>query len=119
MFRIALTIISVLLLFSLAFGGSLNLRATWNPNTETDMASYKLYRVDTGRILIGTISHPPALPYLFSVSVADNSQGSLSFVLTAVDTSGNESADSNSVVYPFDLKAPAAPSGFGVSKQGP
>jgi len=113
--RTVIFILAILALASLAFSADLSLKATWTPNTESDMASYKLYRTDVTRSLIGTIPHPPALPYAFVVTIPANTEGTLQFVLTALDTKGNESADSNTVAYPFDLKPPAAPGGFGVS----
>ena len=114
--RIILIALAILLTSTLVFGASLNLKATWDLNTEPDMASYKLYRTDGTRILIGTIPHPPTLPYLFTITIPDNSEGTATFVLTAVDTSGNESGDSNVAIFPFDQKAPRAPAGFSVGK---
>jgi hypothetical protein len=98
-----------------AFGATLNLKATWTANTETDMASYKLYRTDGTRTLIGTISIP-GTTYSFPVTVPDNSKGTLTFVLTAVDTSNNESADSTPASYPYDMVAPVAPKNLSVTK---
>lgn len=99
---------------STLYAATLNLRATWTANTEPDMASYRLYRTDGARTLVGTIPHP-ATTYDFSVIVPDNTQGTLTFVLTAVDTSGNESGDSNVASRPFDLRPPAAPSGISIT----
>lgn len=56
-------------------------------------------------------------PYLFSVTVTDGTEGTLRYKLTAVDTAGNESLDSNEAPYTYDLKAPLAPTGFGIFKQ--
>lgn len=116
--RIILISLSLIFLSSIVFGASIPLKATWTPNTETDMAGYNLYRTDGARVKINTglISHPPSLPYTFSITVPDNSEGTAAFVLTAVDITGNESPDSGTANYPFDFKAPAAPGGFGVSK---
>ena len=98
-----------------AFGATLNLKATWTANTDTDMASYKLYRTDGTRTLIGTIAHPTTT-YNFSVTVPDSSSGTLTFVLRAVDTGGNESADSSITSYSYDLVAPSAPRNLSVTK---
>lgn len=114
--RIFLIILSILLMSTLVFGASLNLKATWDPNVEPDMKEYRLYRTDGTRLLLGTIPHPPTLPYPFSITVVDNSQGIATFVLTAADTYGNESEDSVTFPYPFDLLRPAAPGGFKVIK---
>jgi len=107
-----------------ALGATLNLKATWTPPTTnadgtplTDLASYNLYRTDSGRTLIGNISSTAAQPYLFSVTV--NSSTTLTFVITAVDTSGNESADSNTASYSYNSNtvAPSAPKNLSVQKQ--
>ena len=114
--KILLIILAMVFTASLVFGASIPLRATWTANTESDMASYKLYRTDGTRLLIGTIAHPTT-NYNFTLIVPDNSQGTLTFVLTALDTAGNESLDSGVVSYPFDLRSPAAPIGLGVVRQ--
>jgi hypothetical protein len=113
--RIILIIISFLLMSSLVFGASLNLRATWTANTEPDMASYRLYRTDGTRLLIGSIPHPTAT-YDFTATVPDGSAGTLTFVLVAVDTNNNASLDSVTVpfVYNLDVTPPARPGGFSV-----
>lgn len=116
--RIILLALGLVFLSSLVFGASLNLKATWTPNTESDMAGYNLYRTDGSRVKINSvlISHPPALPYLFTLTIPDGTQGTAAFVLTAVDTATNESVDSVTANYPFDLKPPVAPAGLGISK---
>ncbi len=114
--RIILIILSILALSSITFGATLNIKVMWDLNTEPDMASYKLYRTDGIRILINTIPHPTTFPYQFMVDVPDRSEGTLNFVLTAVDTSGNESGDSNSVPFSFDYRAPGAPKNFKITK---
>lgn len=116
MTRLILIFISFLLMSSLVFGASLNLKATWDLNTEPDMAGYKLYQTDGVRVLLGTIPHPPTLPYSFMITVPDGSSGIATFVLTAFDTYGNESLDSVTVSYPFDLAAPAAPKNLKITK---
>jgi len=114
--RIILLAISIIMLASVAISADLNLRATWTANTEPDMASYRLYRTDGTRSLIGTISHPTT-QYDFTITVPDRSEGRLRFVLTAVDTSNNESGDSNEANYPFDFAPPAVPGGFNIQKR--
>ena len=112
-------VLSILLIPVLAFGATLNLRATWTANTEPDMREYRLYRTDGTRTLIGTIAHP-TVTYNFSVTVADGSSGTLTFVLVAVDTSANVSGDSVPASYPFnlvDVTPPRAPIGISIVKQ--
>jgi hypothetical protein len=98
-----------------AFGATLNLKATWTTNTESDMASYNPYRTDGTRTLIGSISVPNT-SYNFSVTVPDNCTGTLTFVLTAIDASNNESPDSARASYSYDLIAPAPPKNLTVTK---
>src|SRR3989304_9789163 len=104
--KIILIILALVFMASLSFAATLNLKATWTANTETDMASYKLYRTDGTRTLIGTIPHPTVF-YNCSVTVPDNTDVSLTFVLTAVDTGNNESVDSVPAPFLSNLKAPA------------
>jgi hypothetical protein len=101
-----------------AFGATLNLKATWTANTESDMKEYRLYRTDGTRTLIGTISHPNT-SYNFSVTVTDNSSGTLTFVLTAVDTNNNQSADSATASYSYNLDTipPTSPKNLSVQNQ--
>jgi hypothetical protein len=101
-----------------AFAATLNLRATWTANTEPDMKEYRLYRTDGTRALIATIAHPNT-SYNFSVTVADNSSGTLTFVLTAVDTNNNQSPDSTpaSYVYNLDTIPPTSPRNLSVQNQ--
>ena len=116
--RIALSLMIVMVFCGSAFGATLNLKATWTANTESDMASYKLYRTDGTRTLIGTIPHPTTT-YNFSATVPDNSAGTLTFVLTAVDTNNNESLDSTPASYNYNLDSvpPSSPRNLTVQKQ--
>jgi len=85
-----------------AFGANLNLTATWTLNTEPDIREYRLYRTDGTRTLLGTTPHPNS-SYPFTVTVPNGSSGTLLFVVTAVDTMSNQSADSNPASYPYNL----------------
>lgn len=108
--RIILIAMSVLMLASLAISADISLRFAWDPNTEPDMKEYRLYRTDGLRTKLATFPHPPTFPsQVVVVTIQDGTEGTLSFVLTAVDTAENESGDSNTVIYPFDRKPPAAP----------
>lgn len=101
-----------------SFGATLNLRATWTANTESDMKEYRLYRTDGTRALIGTIPHP-TISHNFSVTVPDQSSGTLTFVLTAIDTNNNASLDSTPTSYSYNLDTspPAAPRNLSVQSQ--
>lgn len=102
---IGIIVYHLLCLPGLVYGANLNLNATWIPNTESNMWGYNLYRTDGARSKLNTtlIPHPPTLPYPFSVTVPDGSSGTLTFVLTAVNTSNNESLDSDVASYSYDL----------------
>ena len=117
-FFILLFFVSFLTLSQSAWGQTtLNLKATWTPPTTNadgtplnDLASFNLYRTDTStptRINsspIPTTSGTAASPYPFSVVVSG--AGTLTFYVTAVDTSGNESTGSNTASFPYNV-APA------------
>jgi lipopolysaccharide export system protein LptC len=113
-----LILVIVIVFCGSAFGATLNLRATWTANTEQDMKEYRLYRTDGTRTLIGTITHPTT-SYNFSVTVADNSSGTLTFVLTAVDTNNNQSSDSTPASYSYNLDTipPTSPRNLSVQNQ--
>jgi hypothetical protein len=114
----ALGLLVVMVFCGSAFGATLNLRATWTANTETDMKEYRLYRTDGTRTPLGTIAHPNT-SYNFSVTVADNSSGTLTFVLTAVDTNNNQSSDSTPASYSYNLDTipPTSPKNLSVQNQ--
>jgi len=114
-----LVLMIVLVFYGSSFGATLNLKATWTANTESDMKEYRLYRTDGTRTLIGIISHPNTL-YNFPVNVTDNSSGTLTFVLTAVDTNNNQSFDSAPASYNYNLLdavPPASPKNLSVLNQ--
>ena len=112
---VVLALLVCMVVYGSTFGATLNLKATWTANTEPDIKEYRLYRTDGTRTLIGTIPIP-STSYNFSVIVSDRSTGTLIFVLTAVDTGNNESADSAPASYPYDFVAPAMPKNLAVTK---
>ena len=115
---IGLVLVIIMIFCGSAFGATLNLKATWTANTEPDMKEYLLYRTDGTRTLIGTIPHPNT-SYNFSVTVPDQSAGSLTFVLTAKDTNNNVSPDSTPASYSYNLDTvpPVAPKNLNVQNQ--
>ena len=111
-------LIAILLGTGISYAAVLNLRATWTANLETDLAGYNLYRTDGTRLKLNpTLIVIPAVLYNFSVTVPDNSTGTMTFVLTAVDTTGNESLDSLTANRTYDLVPPARPTTLGVNFQ--
>jgi fibronectin type 3 domain-containing protein len=77
---------------------------SWNANTEADMASYNVYQ---GNTLIGSVNHPTTLFDILNVP-----DGSYTYYLTAVDTSGNESIKSDALNFFVNTKPPDKPTGL-------
>ena len=69
---------------------------TWTPNTETDMASYKIYQSTTQGIYGTAIATVPAGTASYTVTGLPLGS-TYYFRITAVDSSGNESLPSNEV----------------------
>ena len=115
--RAFLIAIMFLLLAGVAQAADFALKAQWNPNTETDMSYYSLYRTDGTRTIVSACSHvnQPSLPLpakvecLFTVTVPSGTEPTLSFVVTATDTTGNTSVDSDPATFRADAKPPAKP----------
>jgi len=95
---------------------------TWTPNTESDLAGYKIYR-GNGVCAIGPLQ--PLLVGGVAVSIVapintyvDTTvpafDGSLCYELTAFDTSKNESVHSVRVTKQVNLIPPVAPVGLTV-----
>lgn len=84
----------------------MDLRAKWYQNPEADMKEYRLYRTDGERTLIAAVAHPNT-EHLFSVNVTGN--GTLKFVLTAIDTGGLESIESDSYNIDYGETPPPPP----------
>lgn len=85
---------------------------TWNPNTEQDLAGYKVYRG------LGA-STPSLLAALGKVTTyvdatVPNVSQDVSYNLTAVDLAGNESPHSLTVTKTVDVTPPQAPAGLSV-----
>ena len=74
-----------------------NVSVSWDPNTESDIAGYKLYKrtlpsQDFGQPLFSGFPNNPSSP---TTTVTGLSEGTTyGFIVTAIDTSGNESAPS-------------------------
>jgi hypothetical protein len=125
--KIAFALLAAALVFlpTLGLGATINLKATWtNPTTNTDgsqltdLAGFNLYRTDGTRTKINTSLIPATIgtsssPYLFVE--APTASCTMTFVVTAMDSAGTESADSNTASYvytptPPPTVTPSAPS---------
>jgi len=111
-----------------SLGATISLKATWTaPTTNTDgsqltdLTGFNLYRTDGTRTkinasLIPATSGTSSSSYLFTQ--APTTSCTMAFVVTAVDSAGNESADSNTASYVYTLppvpppaaETPSAPS---------
>lgn len=97
-------ILIALLVLIPTFAFSATVEVSWNANTEADMASYNVYQ---GATLVGNVLHPTT-----KYTVNNLADGTYSFSVTAVDTSGNESLRSDAVSIKIDTTAPAKPTGI-------
>lgn len=98
---------------------------TWNANTETDLAGYKVFR-GTGAACSGTAALPAltvastpvtldkALITYVDPTIPQTDGLSICYELSAYDTSGNESARSNRAVASVNSNPPLAPQNLGV-----
>ncbi len=85
----------------------------WDANIEPDMKEYEVYRTDVvPRVSVCKVQHPTTTCLNNSITVPDGSQGTLTFVAVARDTSLNTSGDSNVVSHIFDYQAPLFPKLF-------
>lgn len=100
--RIILTVLLTILLASPIW--SATVEVSWNANTEADMASYNVYQ---GNTLIGNVLHPTTLFDILNVP-----DGTYTYYLTAVDTSGNESVKTDGITFTVNTIPPAKPTGL-------
>lgn len=100
-----------------------NCAIAWPANTETDLASYRLYgtlQPAVGTVIAKTLDIPKpvvAAPTVSTTCAAIGLQtgGTLSFQLDAVDTLGNRSAKSLASVNTQDVSPPAQPGAITVT----
>jgi endoglucanase len=103
-----LILFAVLAVAAAAYAAVTNL--AWDANTEADLAGYKLYQ---GTKAGGPYTYVQTIAKGTLAAVTANlTDGTYCWVLTAYDSSGNESGYSNEVCRTIDTVAPAAPTGF-------
>jgi hypothetical protein len=108
-----IVLLALLVLPSLAFAAEVKL--TWNPNTETDLAGYRIYQSNTSQTYnraTNKVADIPALPNqtkVATLNVTPEDGRPVYFVATVYDTSGNESGNSNEVVWTVKDSIPPTP----------
>ena len=87
-----------------------NVTFEWDANSESDLAGYKLYQSNTsGEYTDSVVSIPAGTE---TVMLPDITDGEYFWVLTALDTSDNESEYSDEVTLTIDGTPPEKPTGF-------
>jgi fibronectin type 3 domain-containing protein len=106
--RLLLAILFVLMSVGIASGESIKL--VWDPNSEPDLAGYKIYssRTDGGPYAlladVGNVTE-------YEMDMAGETDGTIYYVATAYDERDNESDYSNQADYMVDHTAPQPPGG--------
>lgn len=102
-------IVTILLLTIAVCAYAADVTLTWDPNTESDLAGYRLYqKADSATPPFVKVQEIPKGTTTASVTGLDPTH-SYSFAVTAYNTAGLESAYSNIVTIPA---APAIPGGL-------
>jgi len=95
-----------------------NCLIVWNANTESDLASYRVYGTLTlagGTAIQKTLDVLKPAVSTTCAALGLQSGGILSVQLDAVDQLGNRSAKSVPVIVTQDVSAPAQPTGVTIS----
>lgn len=120
---IAFLIIS--LWMSIALAGSKTLDFTWTQVMSTGFGGWYLYKSASPNVTVNATNKFATIPYSgtpgasYSTSQIMTSPDGQSvpyyFVLTAFDTSGNESTKSNEVIATIDFESPGVPTSLTVT----
>jgi hypothetical protein len=112
--RIILASIVCLMFASICFSapGIRQWKLTWDPNTEEDLAGYRLYYGKEAGIYGEPIDVGNVSQYLITGNIPANSY----LALTAYDLSGNESGYSEELFFSKDQAAPAVPGGLKIEE---
>lgn len=111
-------VLFALMMVFLSVQDSLAVRVTlkWNPNTESDLAGYRIYQSDTAGKYDKATQKAADIPAKAGeqkqvvIEVKPDDGRTVHFVATAYDASGNESGFSNEVFCKLpDKSAPGAP----------
>jgi hypothetical protein len=107
--KLLLSLVFVVLFAFSVFAASVEV--TWNANTESDLAGYKVYTSTSAAAFAGGTAtlvatvNAPTVSYIHA-NVVD---GTFFYALTAFDASGNESVFSDIASIKVDTTAPGKP----------
>ncbi len=96
--KLLLTLLLLFLFPTLTFGASVKIQ--WKPNSESDLAGYKVYYGTAHR----TYAAPIDVGNVTTYEITGLSAGTYYIAITAYDTSGNESDYSYEVVPEVKVK---------------
>lgn len=104
-----LALITVFMIMFCNTAYSAQVTLSWNPNSESDLAGYKVYYGNPSRSYSTTIDVGNVTSYIVTGLIEGDTYF---FAATAYDFSGNESGYSNEVSYTVPDIAPAPPTGL-------
>lgn len=90
-----------------------NCTISWDANIEGDLAGYRVYGTQGG--VTKTVDVAKPIVTTTCAALGTQSGGGLTIQVDAVDTVGNRSAKSGSVIANQDITGPAIPSGLTVT----
>jgi len=103
-------LVGLVLLVGVGNAFSESIKVVWDPNSESDLAGYKVYSsvTDGGPYtLLQDVGNVTEL----ELDLTGKPDGMIYYVATAYDERGNESGYSNQASYRVDHTPPAAPGG--------
>ena len=111
-----IAILAMLIILSLAsIAQAAPVTLAWNPNTESDLAGYRIYWGDASRSYTAHVDVPAAAneQKQATIDITPEDGRTVYFAATAYDEAGNESDYSNEVTWTVaDHEAPGVPGGF-------
>ena len=113
--RIFITLFFVLLFAVRSYAGTYSITFSWDANTEPDLAGYRLYTSAVSELYLPTGYKEINKDATSDVMTGITTETPLYFVIRAIDESGNESGNSNEVVFTPDEIAPESPNEFRIT----